>query len=83
VHQSIDGRVQRHGREAARALRSDGGDEVRKLRDQLEQFEQKARALEDAMAALEAKVAPAKKVPAKKAAKRASAKKAAKAKKRR
>ncbi|MFO0557866.1 MAG: M1 family aminopeptidase [Polyangiales bacterium] len=82
VHQSIDGRVQRHGREASRALRSDGGDEVRKLRDQLEQVEQKARALEDAMAALEAKVTPANKAPAKKAARASKAKAPSKTKKR-
>ncbi len=76
VAQTIDGRVQRHGREASRALRGEGGasDELRRLRDQLEQVEQRARALEDAMATLEAKVAPKK--PAK-GAKKAARKKAA------
>jgi aminopeptidase N len=57
---SIDGRVQRHARECARALREagGGGDELRKLREQLEGFEQRARTLEDALAALEARVEP-------------------------
>jgi aminopeptidase N len=58
IAQSIDGRVQRHGREAARALRAEGGapEELKRLREQLEQVEQRARSLEDAMAKLEAKV---------------------------
>jgi aminopeptidase N len=79
IGKSIDGRVQRHGREASRALRSDSaaGDEVRKLRDQLEQVEQRARTLEDAMAALEAKVAPPAEKPAKKSAKKPAKKSAA------
>jgi aminopeptidase N len=86
VHQSIDGRVQRHGREAARALRSQGSDEVRKLRDQLEQLTQKTRALEDAMATLEAKVTakvtPTKKSRVSKTARKGAAKASDKAKKR-
>ncbi|MDP3275601.1 MAG: M1 family aminopeptidase [Deltaproteobacteria bacterium] len=56
--QSIDGRVQRHAREALTALRADGGpaEEVRKLRDQVEQMEQRARKLEDAMTNLVARL---------------------------
>jgi aminopeptidase N len=58
--QSIDGRVQRHAREAARVLRADGGsgEELKKLREQVETFEQRTRSLEDALASLEAKIAP-------------------------
>ncbi|MBL8680506.1 MAG: HEAT repeat domain-containing protein [Myxococcales bacterium] len=87
IAKSIDGRVQRHGREASRALRSEGGsaDELRRLREQLEHVEQRARALEDAVATLEAKVSPAKneKKSEKKTARKKSARPAKKSARRR